>query len=437
MDWKKEIEQNPVLRQISRGEEVFWLNPHCGEDPPAGENVSPADVDEAAARLDRFAPYLATAFPETATCGGIIESPLRAIPTMEALLRQAGRMPAGRLLLKMDGDLAAAGSVKARGGIYEVLCHAEELALRHGVLRPGDNYQKLSGARDFFSRYSVQVGSTGNLGLSIGIMSAKLGFRTVVHMSSDARQWKKDLLRQNGVFVVEYSGDYGAAVAAGRLASRQDSASYFVDDEHSLNLFLGYAVAARRLRRQLEELNVPVDARHPLFVTIPCGVGGAPGGITYGLRQAFGPFVHCFFAEPVQAPCVTAGLVSGLGEGISVQDLGLSGKTLADGLAVGRPSGLVCPLMETRVRSCVTLRDEWLYRYLQALYRTEGVFIEPSAAAAFAGPAALAQKGGDWLAQSGLSGFLEGCAHIVWATGGSLVPSDIRAEYLSFPAGDF
>ena len=420
------VKKYPLIQKMARGEEVVWLNPGAGGAP--SPEVSDADIADAAARLERFAPYIRRAFPETEAAGGIIESPLVDIAAMaERLSRGTVR---GRLMLKRDDSLPVSGSIKARGGIYEVLCLAEKAALESGMLREGDDYAALDEDRfrELFAGRSLAVGSTGNLGLSVGIMGARLGFRVTVHMSADARQWKKDLLRRRGAEVVEYAGDYQAAVAEGRRLAEADPLCHFVDDENSRTLFLGYAVAAQRLKAQLERQGVSVDADHPLFVYLPCGVGGGPGGVAYGLKRLYGANVHCFFAEPVQAPCMLLGVMTGLHDGICVQDIGLTGRTAADGLAVGRPSKFVGRVAGPVLDGIFTVSDERLAGLIRDLHETEGIFVEPSAAAGLPGWVSV-QERGDYAARfSGPA--LEGATHIVWATGGGMVPPEERRRYL-------
>ena len=430
------IKKSPLLQKMQRGEEVVWINPDLCPFETAEKNpeLTMADIEDAEKRLERFAPFIMKCFPETKDRKGLIESVLTPVPEMKALLRDKyGAGLEGNLLLKQDSHLAIAGSVKARGGIYEVLKHTEDLALEAGILKPGDSYEKLADqeARDFFRNYKVQVGSTGNLGMSIGIMSAAVGYQVIVHMSADARQWKKDLLRSRGVEVIEYESDYSEAVKQGRKMSDQDPKSYFVDDENSRNLFLGYAVAARRLPAQLQELGIKIDREHPAFVYIPCGVGGAPGGITFGLKQVFKDNVHCFFVEPVQAPCMLLGMATGLNNAISVQDIGLTGQTHADGLAVGRPSGFVGRVMKPFLSGEMTVRDGRLYEYMRDLLQTEDIFLEPSACAAVQGPVMLSEREElrEYIRNHGLEEKMGNASHILWATGGSLVPPEVREEY--------
>ncbi|SUG12520.1 D-serine dehydratase [Salmonella enterica subsp. arizonae] len=212
---------------------------------------------------------------------------------------------------------------------------------------------------------------------------------------------------------------------------RADPNCFFIDDENSRTLFLGYAVAGQRLKAQFAQQGRVVDASHPLFVYLPCGVGGGPGGVAFGLKLAFGDNVHCFFAEPTHSPCMLLGVYTGLHDAISVQDIGIDNLTAADGLAVGRASGFVGRAMERLLDGLYTLDDQTMYDMLGWLAQEEGIRLEPSALAGMAGPqrvcaaAAYPQKLG--FSQA----LLDNATHLVWATGGGMVPEDEMEQYLA------
>ncbi|APC13586.1 D-serine ammonia-lyase [Providencia rettgeri] len=432
----KLIADTPLVQDLIDLKQVTWFNPNSTTTqaglPYVGLTLE--DVQDAEARLTRFAPYLMKAFPETQTTQGIIESDVVAIPNMQSALETRYETPiTGEMLLKKDSHLPISGSIKARGGIYEVLTHAEKLALEAGLLSIDDNYEILSSDkfRQFFSQYSIAVGSTGNLGMSIGIMSAKLGFSVSVHMSADARQWKKDKLRSHGVNVVEYQQDYSIAVEQGRKEAEKDPRCFFIDDENSTTLFLGYAVAGLRLKKQFVEQGIIVDNQHPLFVYLPCGVGGGPGGVAFGLKLAFGDAVHCLFAEPTHSPCMLLGVHTGLHDAISVQEIGIDNITAADGLAVGRASGFVGRAMERLIDGYYTIDDTEMYNLLSLLNQTESIKLEPSALAGMTGSVHVTQNT-DYLQSKSLTPeVMANATHLVWATGGGMVPQDEMDKYLS------
>ena len=432
-EWEEEY---PILKDVIKKKEVFWINPNKKEVDEVKNNLSLSikDIKEAEKRLKRFAPFIAKKFPETADNNGIIESNLKNINKFKVILESKYNVKVnGELFLKFDHQLPIAGSIKARGGIYEVLKHAEDLAIEEGMLSVEDDYSILANNNfeNFFNKYSLAVGSTGNLGLSIGITGSALGFQTTVHMSRDAKEWKKDLLREHDVQIKEYKSDFSKAVKEGRKESAENPNSYFVDDENSKDLFLGYAVAALRLKKQLKNKNIKVDDNNQLYVYLPCGVGGSPGGICFGLKLVFGDNVHCFFAEPTHSPAMLLGMITGEHDKISVQDFGIDNITAADGLAVGTPSAFVGKMMENMLSGIYTIEDDILFVLLAELKDEIGFDLEPSALAGFPGVARLYKDKNaiDYLNKNNTNNSNKNSTHIVWSTGGSMVPKNIQDKY--------
>jgi D-serine dehydratase len=78
--------------------------------------------------------------------------------------------------------------------------------------------------------------------------------------------------------------------------------------------------------------------------------------------------------------------------------------------------------MQSIVAGVFTVEDSTLFRHLELLSRTQSLRIEPSAVAGFDGPL--------WLQGDALA--CPDATHIVWTTGGSLVPDTEYLRYLEW-----
>src|SRR4051812_27884726 len=112
-------EHDSLLRQrLGRTEPLLWLNPALATaaEALAGQTVTWDDVRSAAAAFAAWRPVLRRLFPELTEAG--IESSLEPLPDAAAVL---GHTPQGGIWLKRDDALPVVGSIKARGGCFEVL----------------------------------------------------------------------------------------------------------------------------------------------------------------------------------------------------------------------------------------------------------------------------------------------------------------------------
>ncbi|HLT90060.1 MAG TPA: D-serine ammonia-lyase [Woeseiaceae bacterium] len=415
-----------LLARLRDGRTAVWMRGPRTRPGRFDAAAASANVAEAEALWTRFAPALAALF-DTPDGSGRIFSPLLEYPAAPGL--------PGRIYVKADHALPISACVKARGGVFGLLRIIESIAERAGLLdRPG-SYAALTEepARSELAKHTVVVASTGNLGFSIGIVAVAFGLQAEIHMSDCAKQWKKDRLRELGARVVEHSGDYTETVAAARRSVAERARAHFIDDENSRDLFLGYACAGRELHDQLLAANIEVSPERPLVVYLPCGVGGAPGGITYGLRAIYGDALVSVFVEPTDSACMLIALAGGYGQPVSVYDVGLGNRTEADGLAVSRASPLVLAEVRDEIDAVVAVSEESLLQWVRRAWAEAHMKLEPSAAAALAAILPL----GEAVAEGKHAGapwrYLDDAVHVAWTTGGDMMPDAVFEGLLRQP----
>ena len=288
--------------------------------PPAGEGITPADVEEAAKGLRGYLSptplQYSRAFTDKARCHVHLKiesiQPIRAFKVRGALNKLI-RLPAGQ---------RSAGVITA---------------------------------------------SAGNHGLGVAYAAAVFKVPATVYVPESANTFKVEAIRRFGATVIPAGRNYnGAYVEA--LAAQRESGATFVHAYDDADVVAGQGTIATELLSDLEDFDT---------VLVPVGGGGLIGGIALYLKSRK-PSIKVIGVEPVGADSMYRSLQAG-----SIVSLDRV-TTIADGLAASAPGKLTLALAQRYVDEVILVEETELLRAIRLLFEWEHLLAEPAGAAALA-----------------------------------------------------
>ena len=282
--------------------------------------------------------------------------------TPSVVLSEAGgRLGLRRLYAKLE-FLNPTGSYKDRG-TAAVMSVAQE----HGVTE-------------------VVEDSSGNAGASVAAYAARAGIKAHIFAPATAPAAK---LRQISVYGAEVHAIEGTREATTEAALGFYPERRLVYASHALSPYFveGTATFAGEIVEQLAD-------EPPAHIVFPVGNGGLYLGAWKGFQRLLEagriqemPRLHC-----VQASAVTPIVAAYRSEDWAPDP---NARTVAGGVAVARPArqGEVLDALRATDGVALAVDDDEILRWRNLLAGSEGIFAEPTSAAAFAGLERLVQQG--------------------------------------------
>ena len=313
----------------------------------------PRDVLGEGASLWRFAPLLPFHDnPPPLAVGG---TPLHALSTL-------GRRYGCPNLFAKDDSRNPTGSLKDR---------ASAMAVVHAA---------------FVKRSVLACASTGNAASALAGMCASAGRQSVIFVPEATPSGKLAQILAFGAYLIRVKGTYDDAFDLAEQASAKFS---WYNRNTGTNPYLaeGKKTVAFEIAEQL-------GWRAPDWVVVPVGDGNIIGSVFKGFDELtrIGWTEHMPRLVAVQADGSSAIADALAGDGVVRP---ASGRTVADGIAVGMPRDPDKALRAIRSSNGLALKlpDEALLDAQRLLARSTGLFVEPAAAASFAGFIRLVEEG--------------------------------------------
>ena len=268
--------------------------------------------------------------------GVSIETPMEESRWLSAL---AG----GPVSLKCE-NLQRTGSFKARGA-YVRISRLSEAERAHGVV----------------------AASAGNHAQGVALAAQLLGIKSTVFMPEGAPIPKEKATRAYGAEVV-FHGRYleDALVRAHEFAA--ETGAILIHPFDHVDIVAGQGTAGLEILEQSPEVET---------VLVPLGGGGLLAGIAIAVK-ALRPDLRVVGVQAEGAAAYPGSLAEGHPVALT------SMKTMADGIAVGRPGDITFAAVRDHVDEIITVSEDSLSRALLALVERAKMVVEPAGAAAVA-----------------------------------------------------
>ena len=277
-------------------------------------------------------------------------------------------------------------------------------AKAHGLARVGVKLEYISPTGSFKDRgtttlvsRAVALGlgrmiedSSGNAGASVAAYAARAGVPATIFVPAAAPAAKRAQIARVGATIVPVEGTR-AAVTDAALARVAATGAYYAGHNANPYFVAGMATFAYEL---IEALGADL----PRHLVIPTGGGSLCVGVYDGFRRWLGdrseaqssvPRIHAI--QPTGCPPLAVAFARGLAEPAAIERR----PTVAGGIEVERPprGRQILAAIRATGGSAIAVDDDAILRQRRLLADTEGIDVEPTTAAAFAGLAALARDG--------------------------------------------
>ena len=228
--------------------------------------------------------------------------------------------------------------------------------------------------------------SSGNAGASVAAYAARAGIRAHIFAPSSAPAAKLEQIGVYGATTHRIDGDRQAVTDAAMEFAERNGMVYA---SHNLSPYFteGTKTFAYEVVEQFGE-------EVPQHIVIPVGNGSLLIGAYTGFKELLRsgrlsvlPRLHAIQARAIM-PLVSAFIDES-------KPLPAAGSTIAGGIAVAKPPRLRQSLRVLRDTggTAATVEEQDIIRWQRLLAQREGIFVEPTSAAAFAGVEALIEGG--------------------------------------------